>query len=92
MWRRKINIPKPLGIAFLVLFGAVVIYILSIGPVWRISDPKMTGKPSKWAEVLYSPLCHTQIPWVNDALHWYLALWYPKDAASGEPKGQSERQ
>ena len=92
MRRQIIRIPKAINALFLTIVGTLFIYVLSIGPVWRVFDPKMTGRLPKWGEVFYRPLCRTQIPWVNDTLDWYLSLWFPAGADSDDIRRNYTRQ
>jgi hypothetical protein len=71
--RRK---PPRIGVALAIVFGVLLLYVLSIGPAYRLGS---TGRLSQSSfAVIYAPII-----WISehsdaarDALGWYCELWY----------------
>jgi hypothetical protein len=58
---------------FLAMLGALVIYVLSVGPVARVYG----GSPPAAVDTIYTPLAYLyrHVPAVHSFYDWYAKLW-----------------
>jgi hypothetical protein len=67
---------KKLLKVFVWTFAACVVYVLSIGPVARLSYQPLRKSPG-WFEAFYAPLFAIPAGPVTGVLDWYIQLWIP---------------
>jgi len=64
------------------VFGAFLVYLLSIGPMMRLSERYYWVFTPEIFETIYAPVGVLMvIPGFKDAMIWYLVLWEPHEVS-----------